>query len=135
MALIADNLVVETPNGLRLIGGRSKETGETVFPMPEGDEAARFERVQLKPEGRLWSYTVQRFPPKSPPYLGPNTPETFKPFALGYVELEDEVIVETRIDTEAFDALKVGLPMALTLIEFGRSGSGEPLTTYAFKPA
>jgi len=38
--------------------------------------------VELPPSGTLWSYTVQRFRPKSPPYRGP---EPFEPYALGYI--------------------------------------------------
>ena len=105
----------------RLIGGRDPETGRIVFPCNTG-----FDPVPLKRDGTIWSWTVQRFPPKSPPYAGP-TP--FEPFALGYVELADEVIVEARFDGLAFDALKVGLPVALRIIPFG-SGA-----TFAFGPA
>lgn len=135
MKLICERIVTFEDGAPRLVGGRSTETGRIVFPMPEGGEAARYESVPLKREGRLWSYTVQRFPPKSPPYIGPNDPANFKPFALGYVELDGEVIVETRIETEDFEALKVGLPMELTMIEFARDETGAPIHTYAFRPA
>ncbi|MEO0981278.1 MAG: OB-fold domain-containing protein [Pseudomonadota bacterium] len=135
MQLISDNVVAETPDGLRLYGGRSKTSGEIVFPMPEGADAERFDKVPLKSEGTLWSYTVQRFPPKNPPFIGPNDPASFKPFALGYVELEDQVIVETRIETEDFARLKVGIPMRLTTTQFATDETGAPLHTYAFEPA
>lgn len=135
MKLISPSVIEQTDEGLQLYGGRSRETGDIVFPMPEGGEADRFERTPLKSEGKLWSYTVQRFPPKSPPFLGPNTPETFKPFALGYVELEGQVIVETRIVSDDFEALKVGLPMQLTTTEFMVDEAGDPVHTYAFTPA
>lgn len=135
MRLITDNVIERTGAGLVLYGGRSKANGTFVFPMPEGVEAARYEKVPLKTEGTLWSYTVQRFPPKNPPYIGPNTPETFRPYAVGYVELAGQVIVETRIATEDFAALKVGMPMRLTTTEFATDESGTPLSTYAFEPA
>jgi uncharacterized OB-fold protein len=99
-----------------LIGGRDRATGRIVFPCPADHD--RFEPVRLPREGRIWSWTVQRFPPKSPPYAGPvETP--FQPYALGYVELPGAVIVESRLDGFAFDALKVGLPCALRLVPFG----------------
>jgi uncharacterized OB-fold protein len=104
-----------------LIGGREPHTGRIVFPCAEGCDP-----VALKRQGTIWSWTVQRFAPKSPPYAGP---APFEPFALGYVELADEVIVEARFDGLAFDALRVGLPVALRIIAFG---SGE---TFAFGPA
>lgn len=103
-----------------LIGGREPTSGRIVFPCADGCDP-----VTLQRRGTIWSWTVQRFPPKSPPYAGP---EAFEPFALGYVELEGEVIVETRFDGLAFDALKVGLPVALRIVPFG---AGE---TFAFGP-
>ncbi|MCG8443528.1 MAG: OB-fold domain-containing protein [Caulobacterales bacterium] len=134
MALISDNIVDHTPNGPRLVGGRSRRTGEIVFPVPDGAEAARYERVHLKTAGTLWSFTVQRFPPKSPPFLGVTEPARFEPYAVGYVELEGEVIVETRIVAKDLDALRIGAPMMLTTVTFPRGDAGEPIETYAFTP-
>jgi uncharacterized OB-fold protein len=104
-----------------LIGGRDPVSGRIVFPCGEG-----FEPVALKRQGKIWSWTVQRFPPKSPPYKGP---AAFEPFALGYVELPGEVIVESRFEGIPFDALQVGLPVALRIVPFG---DGQ---TFAFGPA
>ncbi len=117
-----------------LIGGRRKADGRMVFPMPNGAEEALFEAVPLKTEGALWSFTVQRFRPKSPPYAGADTEQTFKPYAIGYVELEGEVIVETRIVVDDFSTLKIGQPMRLILEPFGKDAVGAPMVTYAFEP-
>ncbi len=103
-----------------LIGGRDPDSGRIVFPCAEG-----FDAVPLKRDGTIWSWTVQRFAPKSPPYAGP---VPFEAFALGYVELPGEVIVESRFDGLAFDALRVGLPVSLRIVPFG---AGE---TFAFGP-
>ena len=116
----------------RLIGGRDRETGRIVFPMPAGGEAERYDAVPLAREGTIWSWTVQRFPPKAPPYAGP---EAFEPFALAYVELPGEVIVESRLTGFAFDRLTCGLPVRLTTIPFVEASDGTMLTTYAFEPA
>ena len=134
MRLIAENVIEDGPSGLALFGGKSKATGEIVFPPPVGAERERYERVRLQSEGTLWSYTVQRFPPKNPPFIGPNAPDNFEPFAVGYVELEDEIIVETRLSVADFDDLKVGMPMRLTTVKFAEDESGGPLHTYAFEP-
>jgi len=116
----------------RLIGGRDRETGRIVFPMPAGGEAERYDAVPLAREGTIWSWTVQRFPPKAPPYAGP---EAFEPFALAYVELPGEVIVESRLTGFDFDRLACGLPVRLTTIPFVEAPDGATLTTYAFEPA
>jgi uncharacterized OB-fold protein len=116
----------------RLIGGRDRETGRIVFPMPTGGEAGRFDAVPLARDGTIWSWTVQRFPPKAPPYAGP---DAFEPFALAYVELPGEVIVESRLTGFDFDTLACGLPVRLTTIPFAAAPDGAMLTTYAFEPA
>lgn len=134
MNMIADKLIVEVDGAPALLGARSKETGEITFPAPQGLEAERYDELPLKKEGTLWSYTVQRFPPKEP-YIGEQDLAKFKPYAVGYVELADQVIVETRIDTDDVDSLKVGQAMELSIIEFAQGEDGTPLHTFAFKPA
>lgn len=133
LAPIAEGLFRVSGGIPHLIGGRRKSDGKMVFPVPEGPEGQNFDPVLLSPEGRLWSFTVQRFRPKSPPYAGDDDEGSFQPYALGYVELPGEVIVESRIETNDFSALKVGQPMRLKLVPFRKTG-GEVLS-YAFEPA
>ena len=116
----------------RLIGGRDRETGRIIFPMPVGGDAERFDPVPLSRDGMIWSWTVQRFAPKAPPYAGP---ASFEPFAMGYVELPGEVIVESRLTGFDFADLACGLPVTLTTIPFGATLDGTTLTTFAFGPA
>ncbi|VVJ22185.1 conserved protein associated with acetyl-CoA C-acyltransferase [Amycolatopsis camponoti] len=52
--------------------------------------------VTLPAEGVLWTWTVQRFAPKSPPYVPPG--DGFRPFALGYVELDGGPRVAAVLD-------------------------------------
>jgi uncharacterized OB-fold protein len=52
--------------------------------------------VDLSTVGTVWTATIQRFPPKSPPYIPPA--EGFTPFAVGYVELPEGVKVEALLD-------------------------------------
>src|SRR5690349_18961172 len=105
MQLIADHLVDTSQAQPRLLGGRSRD-GKIVFPLPAGDE---FEPYALPAEGTLWSFTIQRFCPKTP-YLGAGDEANFKPYAVGYVELP-EIIVETRIVIDDFSALHIGQRM------------------------
>ena len=129
---IAEGLFTEGPEP-RLIGARRRSDGRIVFPAPGGAEAQNYERVELSPTGSLWSYTVQRFRPKSPPYAGADDEKTFKPFAVGYVELPGQVIVESRLAVDEFSRLRVGKPMGLTLSPF-RKDDGQEVVTFAFKP-
>lgn len=115
-----------------LIGGRRREDGRLVFPMPSGNDAQFYDAVQLSRRGRLWSYTVQRFRPKSPPYAGR---EAFEPYAVGYVELPNQLIVESRLDSIAFEDLHIGMQLELTTIPFAVDPDGTAVTTFAFRPA
>ena len=92
--------------------------------MPEGDSAAGFEAVPLSRTGTLWSWTIQNFEPKRPPYQGPMP---FAPYMVGYVELPGEVIVATRLD--GIDAPRIGMPVELRIVPFDAERS-----TFAFGP-
>jgi uncharacterized protein len=126
---IAPNLFTSPP-APRLIAGRQRASGRMVFPLPPDSSA--YDPVELPSQGTLWSYTVQRFPPKSPPYAGT---EPFEPFALGYVELPGALIVESRLTEVAFDALRVGLRMELTTTQLRTDPDGTAVLIYAFRPA
>jgi uncharacterized protein len=131
---VADGVFVERADGPRLLAGRRKSDGEMRFPMPRGADAKLFDEVELAPVGKLWSYTVQRFRPKTPPYIGADDEKTFRPFALGYVEFPGQVICEGRILVDDPATLKIGQPMKVALERFPTSSRGE-LVTYAFQPA
>jgi uncharacterized OB-fold protein len=110
-----------------LQGGRDRQSGRYVFPFPDGD-AALFERVPLHRHGTLWSYTVQRFRPKSPPYAGP---EFFEPYAVGYVELVGQLILEARLVGVEFDELRIGMALRVSTIAYGDGGLAR---VHAFEP-
>ena len=116
----------------RLRGGRHRQTGRIVFPCPQGDERALYDDVRLASTGTLWSWTIQRFRPKSPPYAGP---EAFEPFALGYVALAGQTIVQARLTGMAFDAILIGMALQLTTLPFATDSDGTTVLTYAFEPA
>jgi uncharacterized OB-fold protein len=131
---VAPDLFEDTVEGLCLIGGRRRADGCYVFPLPSGASAAPFERVRLGRTGTLWSWTVQRFRPKSPHYAGPSESKPFVPYAVGYVELPGQEIVESRLKVEDFSALRLGLPMEVVAETFAAGEDGNTVVTYAFRP-
>ena len=82
---------------------------------------------RLAGTGHLWTWTIQRFAPPSPPYAG-NT-IGFEPYAVGYVEFADGTLIEGRLTTADPTELEVGLPMQPCTIEYAPGGR-----TYAFTP-
>lgn len=109
MRAIAEGLFTQNPEP-HLIGGRNRMTGRIVFPCPPSTD---YEPLLLQREGTLWSFTVQRYRPKSPPYAGP---AAFRPWAVGYIELPGEVIVEARLANVEFADIAIGMPLELTLV-------------------
>lgn len=125
-ALDATLFTNETPP--RLVGGRDRVTGRIVFPRPASDG---FDAVPLRRDGTLWSYTVQRFRPKTPPYAGP---EAFSPWIVAYVELSGETIVEARLTGVEPAAVTIGMALQLTQVPLDPAAPGERLIP-AFRPA
>jgi uncharacterized protein len=117
----------------RLIGSVCARCGTVTFPRQSSCPRCTSEDVQpreLATRGELWSWTVQCFPPKAPPYL-PGGVEEFEPYGVGYVELPGEVRVEARLTESDPERLRIGMPMKLTLVPV--PGAPDKLT-FAFEP-
>ncbi len=128
---IADNLFTDDMNAL--IGARNKETGQIFFPLPL-NPADNIEPIALATRGTVWTYTVQRFPPK-PPYIGPTDPEKFKPYVVAYVSLPGQTMVESRLTGVEPDDVKIGMEVEFTVIPLDPDApSDEQLLIHAFKP-
>jgi len=114
-----------TPSELVLLGSECRACGTVSFPRqnacPRCTSTDVTER-RLARRGALWSWTIQRFRPKSPPYTGP---QEFEPYGVGYIELPGEVRVEARLTESDPEKLRIGMEMELTLI---------PEATFAFRP-
>ena len=120
----------------QLIGGKCPECGAITFPMQSGcPRCGSVDMAEhlLPTRGTLWTFTTQGFLPKEP-YAGGETPETFRPYGVGMVELDGEVRVEARL-TEADPAvLRIGMPMELVIVPFRTDADGTEVVTYAFSP-
>lgn len=57
-------------------------------------------------EGRLWTWTVQRFQPPSPPYIPPA--DGYRPFALGYIEIGGERVAAV-LDVADVENVHIGM--------------------------
>jgi len=69
-----------------LQGSRCGACGTVAFPVARGCQSCgrqAMSPLELGRRGSVWGYTVQRFAPKSPPYVVPEG--GFVPFAVGYV--------------------------------------------------
>jgi uncharacterized OB-fold protein len=133
--LIAEGLFRIEGDRAVLLGSRRRATGHVKFPAerPELTEGYEdLEMLELSTEGRLFTFTTQEFPPPHP-YKGDRSPEGFRPYVVGYVELLDGVLVESLIVGAGAEDLRIGqrLVSTTTTLQFT---DGE-VVTFAFTPA
>lgn len=89
-----------------LQGSRCSSCSNVAFPAAVGCQrcgSADVAPLDLSRRGTVWAHTVQRFAPKSPPYVPPA--EGFAPFAVGYVELPEGIRVEAVLECADFSEL------------------------------
>jgi len=119
-----------------LLGTRCTNCGNHMFPRQTGCPRCLFneqEDVELATRGTLWTWTVQAFPPKAPPYLGP-VGDDFEPYGVGYVELPGQLRVEGRLTISDPEQLQIGMEMELVLDPLCIDEDGNQVVTYAFAP-
>jgi uncharacterized OB-fold protein len=118
-------LVVETDDGPRLVGGYSATSGHHHFPLNPVcpfTGAEDVERVLLPSTGTLWGWTAVTTAP--PGYDGP------VPYGFGVVELDGAGLrVVSRLTESDPAALADGQAMRLVTEQIG------DLTVWAFTPA
>jgi len=127
-----DGVVAGTADAPQLVGSRCRRCGIVAFPRQASCAACTSGDVdvhRLARRGTLWTWTIQCFAPKSPPYAG--TGEDFMPYGVGYVELPGELRVEARLTESDPERLHIGMPMELVLVPAPGEGGAR---TYAFRP-
>lgn len=131
---IAEGLFTWPSAEPRLIGSRCNDCDTTTFPKQSSCPKCMSTNVKehlLSRRGTLWTWTVQGFRPKSPPYEGPTE---FAPYPVGYVELPGEAKVEALLVGVGTDDLSIGMEMELVIIPFHSDVTGEDAAMYAFRP-
>jgi uncharacterized OB-fold protein len=139
---VADGVFTWPADEPQLIGSHFPESGVTVFPRATAcpkTSSTVVEDVLLPRRGTLWSWTIQGFPPKSPPYIGTESAKDFVPYGVGYVQLaapdhRGDVIVESRLTVNDPAQLHIGMEMELVVVPFAVDAEGREVLTYAFAP-
>jgi uncharacterized OB-fold protein len=129
---LIDETLFEGADPPRLAGARCSECGTVVFPRQDSCpkcSAGAMSTQALPVCGRVWSWTLQAFPPK-PPYRQPTG--GYRPYHVGYVDL-GEVLVEARLEVPR-EEIRIGLPVRLTLVPAYQEEDGTEVLTFAFRP-
>ena len=133
---VAEGIFTWPADEPQLIGSRCADCGIVTFPTQDSCPRCASTEMddQLLPRrGWLWAWTTQEFAPPSPPYGGP-AGDAFVPFGVGYVELDGEVKVETRLTEADPEALSIGMEMELVVLPFRTDDDGNEVVTFAFRP-
>lgn len=128
--------VPESPAHPALLGARCSLCGAVTFPSSPGCPRCgedKTEPTELPRTGTLYTWTTQEFLPKLP-YRGPETPQTFEPWAVGYVELGDQLRVEGRLYDVDLEKLEFGMPFEVVVRPFRIDEDGTEVYTFGFAP-
>lgn len=134
---VAEGLFTWPSGEPRLIGAKCSACGLVGFPAGPpcqrcGGDA--FTERLLPDQGTLWTFTTQDFRPPSPPYDGADDASSFQPYAVGYVELGGEVMVEARLTEPDPARLAIGQRMRLAIVPYTTGADGTQVVTFAFAP-
>ena len=131
---VIEGLFTLDPSQPRLIGSKCTSCGTYYFPETSScsNPDCRDKNVcqaLLSRKGKLWSFTVQYYPPP-PPF---KVEEPFTPYGIGVVELPENIRI-AGILTEADPAkLKIGMQMEM-ILEKMYEEEGKEVVTWKFRP-
>ncbi|MDG2412427.1 MAG: OB-fold domain-containing protein [Halioglobus sp.] len=134
---IAEGLFTWPSKNPALLCSRCQDCGIATFPAAESCSACSGQNVvveELPGRGTLWTWTVQQFMPKTP-YKSGETPETFKPYGVGYVELPGGVRVEGRLTENNPAKLSIGMNMEVVFEPYRTDENGDEVISFFFRPA
>ncbi|MCH8901514.1 MAG: OB-fold domain-containing protein [Chloroflexi bacterium] len=132
---VVEGLFEETADGPRLLGSICATCDMPYFPKshvchnPDCDES-KMEDATFGPQGTLWSYTVQYYPPPPPAKYD----EPYTPYALGLVDLPEGLRVLARISTDDPEGLQIGADVTLVLERLHGDMEGNEVITWMFRP-
>jgi uncharacterized OB-fold protein len=133
---ITEGLFTWPADNPALLGSRCNQCGIAAFPVAESCMACSGQDVsieELPTRGTLWTWTVQQFMPKSPYHSG-ETPETFKPYGVGYLELPGGVRVEGRLTENDPQKIEIGMEMDVVFDTWRTEDNGDEVISFFFKP-
>jgi hypothetical protein len=126
------------PEQPQLIASRCQACGHYFFPKakacrnPFCNKSKPLEPVLLSPQGKLFAYTVNHYPPP-PPF---HQPDPFVPFAVVSVALPEGIKVGGQVPRDVdIKTLKVGMTMQLSLEVLYKDEKGTDVICWMWRPA
>lgn len=128
-----EGLFSEDAGVARLLGSQCTECATPYFPRSERCHhpecgGTKVADAAFGPFGRLWSYSVQNYPPPPPAKYD----EPYVPYALGVVDLDEGLRVVGRMIDDAA-SLSVGAEVELVLAPLCNEADGTVLISWMFR--
>ncbi|MCJ7832802.1 MAG: Zn-ribbon domain-containing OB-fold protein [Deltaproteobacteria bacterium] len=117
----------------RLLGHQCSKCGEVFFPKKDNGictycHSTKLKELPLSPKGKIHTFSVVMLRPPGGYYRGE------VPYALGYVGLEEGVLVETLFTGCDSEKIRVGMEVELVLEKLHDDEGGNEVITYKFRP-
>ena len=131
---IAEGLFAETAAGPRLLGSKCANCATPYFPRaaichnPDCNDS-KLEDAEFGPHGKIWSYTVQYYPPPPPAKYD----EPFEPYALGLIDLPEGLRVLAKVSADDPESVTVGGAVELVIEKLYTNPEGTEVTTFKFR--
>jgi len=119
----------------QLIGTKCTSCGNYFFPKkmacsnPDCKEK-KVEDTLLSRRGKLYSYTIQYYPPP-PPF---KYTEPFMPYGIGLIELPEGVRLPAMLTISDPADIKIGMDVEMVVEKQYEDEEGNEVVTYKFKP-
>jgi uncharacterized OB-fold protein len=116
-----------------LIGSKCRKCGELFFikrQICENCQSQDLETIELSSKGKLYAFSVMYYP-APPPY---KPPEPFVPYAVGWIELPEGLVLYSLLTENDPKKLKVGMEMEVTFDKFSEDKDGNDVMVCKFQP-
>jgi len=125
-----ENLFVEQsePEGKpRMLAAHCQKCGKHAFPFREiciFCHSRDVQKTYLSPKGKLHTFTICRVP----------VPYTTPPYAMGYIDLPEGLMIFSQLTNWAEEELKIGMEMELVVEKLKTDKDGNEVYSYKFCP-
>jgi len=135
----AEGFLTDTSRPLeevRLKGVRCKSCGVVLFGTRRACEncgGRELEELALSTRGKIWSFTIQRYPPPPPFKLGSTKREEWKPRTIAWIDLPEGARILGIVDCKPEEA-RIGMEVELVIEKGWEDEAGNEVLIYKFKP-
>ena len=131
---VVDGIFTFPPDGPNLIGTKCVSCGTYYIPRSlscrnPNCEEKKVEDAILSRRGKLYSYTIQYYPPPPPFKMEP-----FEPYGIGLIEFPEGIRVMGMLTGCKLEDIKIGMDVEMVIEKLYQNEQGDDVVTFKFKP-